>query len=306
MLQFSFLLLICLCVQSAIASPVLTGCMDPTVVNAAEVALDQINTARKEGYIFFLNRVYDVQQETKEESKTLLHLTIDVLETKCHVISRRNWKSCEIRDVGDGPVFGTCDVTVSIQTNIIVQNFTCTIQQVPGHAINHVCPDCPISLSLDDSNVAKAVHLTLKKFNTQKHSANYFALLNITRASMQWVIGPAYFVEFIIQETDCAKTLCDTELSKCKPSSETSPKGSCTGSHVDGGHYQTSLNVKCSIYESAHPSDNQISSPNTETPSGLVHVLPPPALPMPSRASPTATNCPGVRNHNLHLETMDI
>lgn len=65
MLQFSFLSLICLYVQSAITSPVLTGCLDPTVVNAAEVALDHINAARNEGYIFFLNRVYDVQQETK-------------------------------------------------------------------------------------------------------------------------------------------------------------------------------------------------------------------------------------------------
>lgn len=43
----------------------LRGCLDSTVVNTAEVALDQINTARKEGYIFFLNRVYDVQQEAK-------------------------------------------------------------------------------------------------------------------------------------------------------------------------------------------------------------------------------------------------
>lgn len=65
MLQFSFLLIICLCVQSAIASSMLRGCLDSTVVNTAEVALDQINTARKEGYIFFLNRVYDVQQEAK-------------------------------------------------------------------------------------------------------------------------------------------------------------------------------------------------------------------------------------------------
>ncbi|XP_060796651.1 fetuin-B [Neoarius graeffei] len=305
MLQFSFLSLICLYVQSAITSPVLTGCLDPTVVNAAEVALDQINAARKEGYIFFLNRVYDVQQETKEEN-TLLHLTIDVLETKCHVISRKKWKSCEIRDISSVPVFGTCAVSVSVQPNVTVQNFNCTIQKIPARAIIFTCPDCPTSVNLDDSHVAKAAHLTLKKFNNQTSSANYFALLNITLAKMQWVVGPAYFVEYTIQETDCAKTLSETELSKCKPTNQTSPKGSCSGSHVVVMQTETYIKVECSIYESDHASDSRISSPNTETPPGEVHVLPPPSLPMPSIAPPTTANCPGVKNHSYRLLGTDI
>lgn len=62
---FIYLSLMSLYIHSATTSPVPTGCLDPSVVNAAEVALDQINAARKEGYIFSLNRVYDVLQEIK-------------------------------------------------------------------------------------------------------------------------------------------------------------------------------------------------------------------------------------------------
>lgn len=64
-IQLISLSLISLYFHSVNTSPVPTGCHDPSVVNAAEVALDQINAARKEGYIFSLNRVYDVLQDAK-------------------------------------------------------------------------------------------------------------------------------------------------------------------------------------------------------------------------------------------------
>ncbi|KAI4898285.1 hypothetical protein NFI96_024414 [Prochilodus magdalenae] len=310
-----FLLFMCLHLQNGIATPSPTGCLDPAIVRAAEETLDGINAYREEGYIFSLNRVYDVKQEAKEGGVNLLHLTIDVLETKCHVISRKNWKACDVKTVADVPVFGKCEASVSLQTNATLHNFNCTLQQVPAVAIVETCPDCPTAERLDEPIVVETANLSVQKFNKETTMPNYFALLNITSASMQWVVGPAYFVEFTIQETDCAKASADVDFTQCRPKDGSSTKGFCTGSHSttdDGPEIKIPIEVKCSIYKPTN--DNQpershdaISRRTTvQTPSGSVLLLPPPPVPIPPRASATASNCPGERRHSLGLRAVKL
>lgn len=44
---------------------------------------------------------------------SLYKLTIDVMETKCHITSRKPWKQCKVRDIGGVPVSTTrwCTIT---------------------------------------------------------------------------------------------------------------------------------------------------------------------------------------------------
>uniref|UniRef100_A0A4W4HHP0 Cystatin fetuin-B-type domain-containing protein n=1 Tax=Electrophorus electricus TaxID=8005 RepID=A0A4W4HHP0_ELEEL len=293
MRQFLGLVLVCLYVQWGRASPAIVGCQEQTVMQAADEALDQINTHRTEGYIFSLNRVYDVRQEEKEGGEKHLHLTMDVLETKCHVISRRNWKSCEVKDIKDVPVFGTCEALVTTQINVTLHNFS-----FPAVAIVEICPDCPTAESLGEPIVAETANLSLQKFNKESAMTSYFALLNITAASMQWVIGPAYFVEFTIQETDCAKASADVDFTQCQPKDGMSTKGFCTGSHItdDDPEIKIPIEVNCTIYK----------QPVTQTVPGSVLVVPPPRIPMPPRAVAAANSCPGKKRHSLGLRALRL
>ncbi|XP_066504226.1 fetuin-B [Hoplias malabaricus] len=318
MLQYLFPLFISLQWLHGFATQAPAGCQDPAVVKAAEETLDYINAYRDEGYIFSLNRVYDVKQEAKDGGVNLLHLKLDVLETKCHVISRKKWKSCEVKTVADVPVFGRCEASVTFLNAVSLQTFNCTIWQVPAIAIVETCPDCPTAERLDEPIVVETANLSLQKFNKDSTMPNYFTLLNITSASMQWVVGPAYFVEFIIQETDCAKASTDVDFAQCRPKNDTS--GFCTGSHItidDGPETKLPIEVNCSIYK--HTPDNEEEKiqdaishrmtekpPSVQTPSGSVLLLPPPPIPMPPRASATASNCPGQRRHSLGLRTLKL
>uniref|UniRef100_A0A8C7JJJ7 Fetuin-B n=1 Tax=Oncorhynchus kisutch TaxID=8019 RepID=A0A8C7JJJ7_ONCKI len=213
-----------------------------------EEGLDQINTDLTEGFILSLNRVYD------EGAGVLFNLTIDVLETKCHVISKKPWKKCEVKDVANVSVYGHCMASISVGKSVELRSYKCAIQQVPATVIVDTCPDCPTVVQLDDPILAETTNLILQKYNRMNRLPNYFTLLNYTASSSQWVVGPAYFVEFTIRETVCAKDTPDVDLTQCKMMDcEFAHKAFCTGSHttLDDGTFQTKLpiEVKCKIFE---------------------------------------------------------
>ncbi|XP_030647463.1 fetuin-B [Chanos chanos] len=299
------LAVVCLCLQSAIASPLpKTGCQDPETVRTAEEALDHINADRHEGYILSLSQILDVYQEPKEGDGALLNLTVEVVETKCHVISRKKWKSCEVKDMSDVPVTGKCDVSVSVQKNVELNSYTCTIQKVPATVIVNICPDCPTEERLDDPIIMETTNLSLQKYNKESSFSKHFALLNVTGASMQWVVGPAYFVEYTIQETDCAKDQTDVDFTQCKLlNSESARKGYCTGSHltIDDEPEKQHVTVKCEIYEPENATGEKSAAAGNKLSQkpvnsrGKVLVLPSPSVLVSHRTSSTTRNCPGPR-----------
>uniref|UniRef100_UPI0037E8F6E9 fetuin-B-like n=1 Tax=Semicossyphus pulcher TaxID=241346 RepID=UPI0037E8F6E9 len=261
-----YLLVLCLALlqQEGRAEPDPPGCLSPEAVRVAEEALDQINQDQTKGYVLSLNRLYDLSHTPeKDKGGSLYKLTIDVMETKCHIISRKSWKQCEARSIGDVPVYGECEVSAFIDSQVTLQSYSCALREVPATAVVEVCPDCPTAEDLDEPVVKETANLSLQRFNEESRLANYFTLENITQASSQWVVGASYFVEFTIVETVCSKKRDASELSDCPPMDcQFAHRGFCDGSHVayedefevrlPAGKKETIRNaveVKCEIFE---------------------------------------------------------
>ncbi|XP_040896569.1 fetuin-B [Toxotes jaculatrix] len=263
-----YLLVLCLALLQQVgrARPDPPGCNSSEAVRVAEEALEQINQDRTNGYILCLNRLYDLSHTPeKEKDGSLYKLTIDVMETKCHITSRKPWKQCEVRDIADVPVYGECEVSVFVDTQVKLQSYSCVLREVPATAVVDVCPDCPTADNLNEPVVKETANLSLQRFNEESQLANYFTLENITKASSQWVSGPSYFVEFTIVETVCSKKTDVSELSSCPPMDcQFAHRGFCLGSHVaqddqfeirppvgKDSSFQNKkpVEVKCEIYE---------------------------------------------------------
>ncbi|PKK27095.1 fetuin B [Columba livia] len=278
-------------------------CNTTAAEEAADLALRQINADRREGYVLRLYRIFSVQEHPQEISSSAFYLVLDVVDTECHVLSKKLWKNCKARPA-HGTVYGQCKAIIYINQarNIAhLNNYECILQPVPPRYIWSVCPDCPVDDGPTEPKYLEAAVQSLAKFNEESEQAHYFSVLNVTRASMQWVIGPAYFVEFLIQETSCSKNDTIADISKCKPlSSELAQIGFCKGSveNSDLEHEQF-VTISCEIYnlqdpateegkqqakqtpgkssqshQQAFPSETNPFSPYLEKTVGLVKILP--------------------------------
>ncbi|NXH17004.1 FETUB protein, partial [Bucco capensis] len=226
-------------------------CNDTRVEEAADVALQQINAHRREGYILRLHRIFSVR-EHPQTTGSVFYLILDVADTQCHVLSRKMWKNCEAR-LPYPTVYGQCKAIFYINQarNIAHLNtYECTLQPVPPRYIWIACPDCPVDDSPTKPQYLEAAAQSLAKFNEESEQTHYFFVLNVTKASMQWVVGPAYFVEFLIQETSCSKNDTIADISKCKPlPPQLAKTGFCKGSVVNSHmEHQQFVTISCEIY----------------------------------------------------------
>ncbi|XP_012495425.1 PREDICTED: fetuin-B-like [Propithecus coquereli] len=81
-------------------SPLLSrGCNDSGVLAVTGFALQDINRDRKDGYVLSLNRVHNAWEHRQDDLGSLFYLTLDVLETDCHVLSKKAWRDCRVRSL---------------------------------------------------------------------------------------------------------------------------------------------------------------------------------------------------------------
>ncbi|XP_060098613.1 fetuin-B-like [Heteronotia binoei] len=231
-----------------------------SVKAVAELALDELNKHRREGYVLGLQRIFDVRQLQWQGTGFVYYLTLDVLETDCHVLSRKSWKDCQFR-LADETVFGRCRATFYINKPwriLHLFDYDCVLRPPPASAIAKFCPDCPVPGDPTEPRFLEAATLSLAKFNAESNHTHYFNVHNVTRARSQWVVGPSAFVEYIIQETSCSKSQAVANLSQCPfLPDKTADMGVCRGSVIDSrADHQKHISSRCDIFH-AQPQVNE-------------------------------------------------
>ncbi|KAL6035355.1 hypothetical protein STEG23_036379 [Scotinomys teguina] len=181
-----------------------------------------------------------------EDMGSLFYLTLDVLETDCHVLSKKAQKDCNPRSLHQS-VYGQCKAMFHInkpQRVLYLLAYNCTLRPVSQRKIHSMCPDCPGPVDLSDPRVLEAATESLAKFNSENPSKQY-SLFKVIRATSQWVVGPSYFVDYLIKESSCTKSQASCSLQ----SSDSVPAGLCHGSLIQGP-LEKSVSVTCEIFES--------------------------------------------------------
>uniref|UniRef100_A0A8C1TNZ4 Fetuin B n=1 Tax=Cyprinus carpio TaxID=7962 RepID=A0A8C1TNZ4_CYPCA len=229
------------------------SCHDAVASCAAAEAMNKINLDRTEGYVFSLDHLSNVYQMKHGETGIVFYLTFDVLETECHVISKKNWRNCEIRNPEQYPVYGQCKAVMymnRVHRVTRLYKYSCTVRPVPAFKIRQRCPDCPVQLPEDHEAALRTVKMGMEKYNKESALTNYFVPQNITRVFSQLHFGRFYSVEFIIQETVCSSKTNTADVSKCEVvACEFAHKGFCKASHSVTATGEEHLSVQCEIFE---------------------------------------------------------
>eukprot|EP00066_Takifugu_rubripes_P024210 XP_011613476.1 PREDICTED: fetuin-B-like [Takifugu rubripes] len=221
----------------------------------AELALSKINQDRTEGYVFGLQRLSNVHMTKHGENGVVFYLTLDVVETNCSVLSKKDWKSCEIRPLANTPVYGQCKAAIFINKPhrvVRLYKYNCVVRPVPREKVYEICPDCPTLFSADDDQVKKTMTLSLEKFNKEAGMSKHFALLKFNRALVSMGLITLYNVEYTIQETICPKTTEAVTAEKCPlMDCEFAHKGFCKASLFIPRNPtdEPETEVNCEIYE---------------------------------------------------------
>lgn len=225
-------------------------CDDKTVEKLSRLAVTYINEDRQTGYKFSLNRVTNIQAHQQGPAGKVYYLDLDVLETKCHVLSPKSWKKCAIRPFMETQISGNCNTTVlhTPEGFSYLYNYDCTLVPDPPEKLHLTCPDCPLLLPVKSNEAIAAARTSLLKYNRQSTLPVSLTVNTITRASHQSSPVPASFVEYTVQECSVAPF---PEV-QCEPGHEgKEPVGFCVGEVF--GHGQQDVKVSCEIFRPQVP-----------------------------------------------------
>uniref|UniRef100_A0A4W4HL57 Uncharacterized protein n=1 Tax=Electrophorus electricus TaxID=8005 RepID=A0A4W4HL57_ELEEL len=232
-------------------------CDSKSVEKLALLAMTYINEDRQTGYKFALNRVFNAHVHPQGPAGKVYYLDLDILETKCHVLSPKSWKRCEIRPFMETQISGNCNTTILHTTEgfSYLYSYDCTLVPDPPEKLQRTCPDCPLLLALGSDRAVSAAKTTLRRYTQQSTLPMRLTLDTITRASQRTSPTAAIFVEYTVQE--CSVSPVQEVL--CVPADAgKGPIGFCTGAVFGPGTIQMSVKVSCEIF---HPQASPVALP---------------------------------------------
>lgn len=209
-MKFFLALVVCLQLFTCWATPINTfvavACNGQEALAAAELTVDHINKDRKHGYKFSLDRIENAQELAEANGTTVYYLDFDVRETKCHLLSHKPLKDCEIRSFRDTKVDGDCKAVVETKAGAPghVKGYKCEISPDSAEDVAEKCLDCPHLMLANSTEAQHAVKVSLDKFNKISNHQHTFELEEVTRASTKGP-GTPVMAEFVIHETTCIK-----------------------------------------------------------------------------------------------------
>ncbi|NXB18081.1 FETUA protein, partial [Rhagologus leucostigma] len=279
----ALILLVQLPIHKAVpaAPPAPLGCDDPESVAAAEAAVNYINGHSHHGYKFALNRIEDIRVVPQGPNNDIIFLELDLLETKCPILSPTPLANCTVRSFAEHAVEGDCDVKLQkVDGTLSVLASKCHSHADSSEDILKVCPDCPLLASLNNTEVLGLVSAALNDYNS-KTTDSYLRLLEIGRAKIQYHPAHAVVAEFAVGATNCSAEEAKANAGACQLLPEDQSNfGFCTAVMVK--RPSQDLQVDCQLYGHQVPAP-YIPLPCQDTSAGLV---------------PSAV---GFTNHNLGL-----
>ncbi|XP_056354663.1 alpha-2-HS-glycoprotein [Oenanthe melanoleuca] len=278
----ALILLVQLPIHKAVpaAPPAPLGCDDPESEAAAEVAVNYINGHSHHGYKFSLNRIEDIRVVPQGPNNDIIFLELDLLETKCPILSPTPLANCTVRSFAEHAVEGDCDVKLQkVDGTLSVVASKCHSHADSSEDILKVCPDCPLLAKMNNTEVLETVSAALNDYNS-KTTDSYLRLLEIGRAKIQYYPAHVVATEFAVGATNCSAEEAKANVGACQLLPEDQSNfGFCTAVMVKGASQD--LQVDCQLY--GHQPGVTYIHPGQDTSAGL------------------APSDVGITNHNLAL-----
>ncbi|XP_077390868.1 alpha-2-HS-glycoprotein-like, partial [Festucalex cinctus] len=183
------------------------NCSNESAAEAARLGVQRINGKHKHGFRF---KLQEVQSSKYFQLSGGCHIDVNVklVQTKCHFTNPKPEDQCELWQRDERGAVATCSIEFWVMWGVAkVTRYECTTRpELTNAELMTICPDCPLSLPLDDPTAVKAVNDAVVRFNKDDKHLNYLTLMEIAHATVEYsTIGEITHLQFALVETRCPR-----------------------------------------------------------------------------------------------------